>query len=103
MICNFRMMSLMSGNPSASVEWKVSRLALFSFFLSQKKVSGILNHEDWLPILKIGLLLLLVRLVFLQSAFCLASWFCYRDERYLFVTFQNAISLQNRRHFAGVG
>ena len=73
------------------------------FFLSQKKVSGILNHEDWLPILKIGLLLLLVSLVFLQSALFLASWFCYRNERYLFVTFQNAISLQNRRHFEGVG
>ena len=28
--------------------------------LSQKKVSGILNHEDWLPILKIGLLRLSV-------------------------------------------
>ena len=72
-------------------------------FLSQKKVSGILNHEDWLRILKIGLLLLLVSLEFLQSALFLASWFCYRNERYLFVTFQNAISLQNRRHSEGVG
>ena len=72
-------------------------------FLSQKKVSGILDHEDWLPILKIGLLLLLVSLEFLQSALFLALWFCYRNERYLFVTFQNAISLQNRRHFEGVG
>ena len=42
------------------MEWKVSRLALFSFFLSQKNVSSILNHEDSLPLLKIGLLLLLV-------------------------------------------
>ena len=41
---------------------------LYLVFLSQKKVSGILNHEDWLPILIIGLLLLLVSLEFLQSA-----------------------------------
>ena len=41
---------------------------LYLVFLSQKKVSGILNHEDWLPILIIGLLLLLVSLEVLQSA-----------------------------------